>query len=168
MGQFSKSYVNRPISNRYQAKEYSCMVYAKMVALFQMIRRDETAKFKDLPGKSRQRRIVSHAHCLTVCEKTRSHHETQPRIRRKRDVKLPRQQNFFQSFLRKTVICIVERQRKSMGYRFVRNRKKVRVIEIPKKIAESKVKNSFYCTVNILITINCRNNKRKLKDTSRL
>ena len=60
-----------------------------VVALFQMIRRDETAKFKDLPGKSRQRRIVSHAHCLTVCEKTRSHHETQPRIRGKRDVKLP-------------------------------------------------------------------------------
>ena len=71
-----KNYVNRPISNSYWAKEYSCMVYAKMVALFQMIRRDETAKFKDLPGKSRQRRIVSHAHCLTICEKTRSHHET--------------------------------------------------------------------------------------------
>ena len=89
MGWFSKNYVNRPISNSYWAKEYSCMVYAKMVALFQMIRRDETAKFKDLPGKSRQRRIVSHAHCLTICEKTRSHHETQPRIRGKRDVKLP-------------------------------------------------------------------------------
>ena len=44
---------------------------------------------QDLPDKSRQRRIVSHAHCLTVCEKTRSHHETQPRIRGKRDVKLP-------------------------------------------------------------------------------
>ena len=48
---------------------YSCVVYAKMVALFQMIRRDETVKFKDLPGKSRQRRIVWHAHCLTVCKK---------------------------------------------------------------------------------------------------
>ena len=32
--------------------------------------------------------------------------------------------------------------------------KKVRVIESSKKIAESKVKNSFYCTVNILITFN--------------
>ena len=34
------------------------MVYAKMFALFQMIRRDETVKFNDLPGKSRQRRTV--------------------------------------------------------------------------------------------------------------
>ena len=33
----------------------------------------------------------------------------------------------------------------------------VRVIGSSKKIAESKVKNSFYCTVNILITSNCRN-----------
>ena len=46
--------------------------------------------------------------------------------------------------------------------------KKVRVIGSSKKIAESKVKNSFYCTVNILITFNCRNVKWKLKDTSRL
>ena len=37
--------------------------------------------------------------------------------------------------------------------------KKVRVIGSPKKIAESKVKNSFYCTVNISITFNCRNVK---------
>jgi len=37
--------------------------------------------------------------------------------------------------------------------------KKVRVIGSSKKIAESKVKNSFYCTVNILITFNCRNVK---------
>ena len=44
---------------------------------------------QDLPDKSRQKRVVSHAHCLKVCEKTRSHHETQPRIRGKRDVKLP-------------------------------------------------------------------------------
>ena len=44
----------------------------------------------------------------------------------------------------------------------------VRVIGGSKKIAESKVKNSFYCTVNILITFNCRNVKWKLKDTSRL
>ena len=44
----------------------------------------------------------------------------------------------------------------------------VRVIESSKKIAESMVKNSFYCTVNILITFNCRNVKWKLKDTSRL
>ena len=48
------------------------------------------------------------------------------------------------------------------------NRKKVRVSGILKKIAESKVKNSFYCTVNVLITFSCRNNKCKLKDTSRL
>ena len=38
-------------------------------------------------------------------------------------------------------------------------RKKVRVIGSSKKIAESKVKNNFYCTVNILITFNCRNVK---------
>ena len=37
--------------------------------------------------------------------------------------------------------------------------KKVRVIGSSKKIAESKVKNSFYCTVNILITFNIRNVK---------
>ena len=42
---------------------------------------------------------------------------------------------------------------------FKGNRKKVRVIESSKKIAESKEKNSFYCTVNILITFNCRNVK---------
>ena len=49
---------------------------------------------------------------------------------------------------------------------FKGNRKKVRVIwsssqviESSKKIAESTVKNSFYCTVNILITFNCRNVK---------
>ena len=47
---------------------------------------------------------------------------------------------------------------------FKGNRKKVRVIGSSKKIAESKVKNSFYCTVNILITFNCRNVKWKLKD----
>ena len=35
--------------------------------------------------------------------------------------------------------------------------KKVRVIGSSKKIAGSKEKNSFYCTVNILITFNCRN-----------
>ena len=42
------------------------------------------------------------------------------------------------------------------------NRKKfevlgVRVIGTSKKIAESKVENSFYCTENILITFNRRN-----------
>ena len=46
--------------------------------------------------------------------------------------------------------------------------KKVRVIGSSKKIAESKVKNGFYYTVNILITFNCRNVKWKLKVTSRL
>ena len=40
-----------------------------------------------------------------------------------------------------------------------KSKKKVRVIWSSKKIAESKVKNSFYCTVNILITFNCRNVK---------
>ena len=35
--------------------------------------------------------------------------------------------------------------------------KKVRVIGSSKKIAGSKEKNSFYCTVSILITFNCRN-----------
>ena len=44
----------------------------------------------------------------------------------------------------------------------------VRVIGSSKKIAESKVKNSFHYTVNILITFNCRNVKWKLKDTSKL
>ena len=62
------------------------MVHAKMVAIFEMTKQPN---LKDLPGKSTQRRIISHAHCfLTVCEKTRSHHETQ-RNREKRDVKLP-------------------------------------------------------------------------------
>ena len=56
---------------------------------------------------------------------------------------------------------------------FKGNRKKfelsrVRVIGNSKKIAGSKVKNSFYCTVNILITFYCRNVKWKLKDTFRL
>ena len=37
--------------------------------------------------------------------------------------------------------------------------KKVRVNGSSKKIAERKVKNSFYCTVNILITFNRRNVK---------
>ena len=50
---------------------------------------------------------------------------------------------------------------------FKGNRKKVRVIVSWKKIAEIKVKNSFNCTVNILINFNCRNVKWKLKDTSR-
>ena len=51
------------------------MVHAKMVAIFEMTKQ---SNLKDLPGKSTQRRIISHAHCsLTVCEKTRSHHETQ-------------------------------------------------------------------------------------------
>ena len=44
----------------------------------------------------------------------------------------------------------------------------VRVTGSSNKIAECKVKNSFYCTVNILITFNCRNVKWKLKDTFRL
>ena len=35
--------------------------------------------------------------------------------------------------------------------------KKVQVIASSKKIADSKVKNSFYCAVNILITLNCGN-----------
>ena len=40
---------------------------------------------------------------------------------------------------------------------FKGNRKKVRVIGSSKKIAESKVKKSFYCSVNISITFNCTN-----------
>ena len=56
---------------------------------------------------------------------------------------------------------------------FKGNRKKfelsgVRVIGSLKKISESKVKNSLYCTVNILITFTCRNVEGKLKDTCRL
>ena len=35
----------------------------------------------------------------------------------------------------------------------------VRVTGSSKKMAESKVKNSFYCTVNISITFNCTNVK---------
>ena len=46
--------------------------------------------------------------------------------------------------------------------------KNVRFIGSSKKIAESKVKNSFYFTLNILITFNCRNVKWKLEDTFRL
>ena len=42
---------------------------------------------------------------------------------------------------------------------FKGNRKKVQVIGSSMKVAESNVKNSFYCTVNILITFNCRNVK---------
>ena len=42
---------------------------------------------------------------------------------------------------------------------FKGNRKKVRVVGRSNKIAERKVKISFYCTVNILITFNCRNVK---------
>ena len=42
---------------------------------------------------------------------------------------------------------------------FKGNLKKVRVIGSSKKIAESKVTNRFYCTVNILITFNGRNVK---------
>ena len=67
------------------------MVHAKMVAIFEMTKQPN---LKDLPGKSKQRRIISHAHCfLTICEKTRLVHimklrETQ-RNREKRDVKLP-------------------------------------------------------------------------------
>ena len=41
------------------------------------------------------------------------------------------------------------------------------VIGSSKKIAGSKVTNSFYCTVNILITFYCRNVKWKLKDAFR-
>ena len=44
----------------------------------------------------------------------------------------------------------------------------VRVMGSSKKIAESKVKNNFYCKVNILITFSSRNVTWKLKDTSRL
>ena len=46
-----------------------------MVAIFEMTKQPNL--LKDLPGKSTQRRIISHAHCLlTICEKIRSHHET--------------------------------------------------------------------------------------------
>ena len=51
----------------------------------------------------------------------------------------------------------------------------VRVIGSSKKIAGSKEKTvftglimTFYCTVNVLITFNCRKVKCQLKDTSRL
>ena len=68
------------------------MVHAKMVAMFEMTKQPN---LKDQPGKSTQRRVISHAHCfLTVCEKTRSHHETQGN-REKRDIKLPWWQNFW-------------------------------------------------------------------------
>ena len=46
--------------------------------------------------------------------------------------------------------------------------KKVWVIGSLKQIAGSKGKTSFNCTVNFLITFNCRNVEWKLKDTSRL
>ena len=51
------------------------MVQGKMVAIFEMTKQPN---LKDLPGKTTQRRIISHAHCfLTIREKTRSNHETQ-------------------------------------------------------------------------------------------
>ena len=51
------------------------MVHAKMVAIFEMMKQ---SNLKDLPGKSTQRRIISHAHSfMTICETTCSHHETQ-------------------------------------------------------------------------------------------
>ena len=51
------------------------MVHAKMVAIFEMTKQPNL--LKDLPGKSTQGRIISHAHCfLTILEKPRSHHET--------------------------------------------------------------------------------------------
>ena len=63
------------------------------------------------------------------------------------------------------VYCI---QSNPDNYNLQGKSKKIRVIGSSKKIAESKVKNSFYCTVNILITFNCRNVEGKLKDTCRL
>ena len=42
------------------------MVHAKMVAIFEMTKQPN---LKDLPGKSIQRRIISHAYCfLTICD----------------------------------------------------------------------------------------------------
>ena len=46
--------------------------------------------------------------------------------------------------------------------------KKVRVIGSSKQITGSKGKTSCYCTVNILITFNCRNVKLKWNDASRI
>ena len=70
-------------------------------------------------------------------------------------------------FLSDPTFCMYSRL--SITRTFKGNRKKVQVIGSSKKIAESKVKNSFYGTVNILIRlINCRNVKWKLKDAFRL
>ena len=46
--------------------------------------------------------------------------------------------------------------------------KKVRVLGSLKEIAGSKGKTSFYSTVNILITFNCRNVKLKWNEASRI
>ena len=48
---------------------------------------------------------------------------------------------------------------------FKGNWKRFKLSQARKKIAGSKEKNCFYCTVNTLITFNCRNVKCKLKDT---
>ena len=56
------------------------------------------------------------------------------------------------------IICVAY-SRLPITRTFKGNRKKVRVNGSSKKIAESKVKKQFYCTVNILITFNCRNVK---------
>ena len=74
---------------------------------------------------------------------------------------------FCRELLRKEVVR-VKYSRLSITRTFKGNQKKVRVIGSSKKIAESKVKNSFYRTMNILITFNCRNVKWKSKLTSRL
>ena len=53
--------------------------------------------------------------------------------------------------------AVLSYSRLSITRTFKANRKKVRVIGSSRKIAESKVKNSFYYSVNISITFNCRN-----------
>ena len=65
---------------------------------------------------------------------------------------------------RANVLLVLMYSRRPITGTFKGNRKKlepsvVRVIRSSKTIVGNKGKNSFYCTVNILITFNCRNVK---------
>ena len=68
------------------------------------------------------------------------------------DVPLHRVANFREFEVKKIFVQLTPNNSNLQG-----KSKKVRVIGSSKKIAGSKEKNSFYCTVSILITFNCRN-----------
>ena len=68
------------------------------------------------------------------------------------DVPLHRVANFREFEVKKIFVQLTPDNSNLQG-----KSKKVRVIGSSKKIAGSKEKNSFYCTVSILITSNCKN-----------